>query len=201
MPRGWSNGLDSLDSLALTEYPPGYSRTVEQMISDKVWYGLKGMYKGRFDRAENRGAGFQLLPLPRHVGLGRSTFYDIFLEDLSRVFGHPVYQGDYLVWVDPFDPYVSLGYYIDTAERIEFSLRGIPVDDVHGVVQFGKLASGRSELGTPYMTLWEINQILFSENVDKTWWHVAPEQDTDDVRSALEGIVKPERVISYDPST
>ena len=49
---------------------------------------------------------------PRHVGLGRSDSYDAFLEVMSERLGNEVYQSDYLVWIDPGNPYESLHYYI-----------------------------------------------------------------------------------------
>jgi hypothetical protein len=186
------------------EFTARYQAVVTRMLDTGVWYRLRGSYKGFLGDVDLSAAEFEELPPPRHVGLGRSDFYDAFLEVLSARFGHPVYQSDYLLWVDPGNPYRSLLYYIETAERIDFNLQGISPENLRQVMRHGRLAEDRRELGTPYMTLWEINRILFSDNVEKTWWHVVPLRSAgaggiDDVRTQLTGFVDPARIVRYDP--
>jgi hypothetical protein len=99
----------------------------------------------------------------KHLGLGRSDYYDRFLREMSAAAGHPVHQSDYMMWIKPTDPYVSLNFYIDTAESIEFSLEGISCDDIRKALKPGRRATDRREIDSRYMTLWEINQVVFSE--------------------------------------
>lgn len=60
-----------------------------------------------------------------------------------------------MAWIDPGDPYRSLLWYIDSAESIDFSLEGIPAEDLRrAAAEAGGLKDNRRELGLPFMTLW-----------------------------------------------
>jgi len=72
---------------------------------------------------------------------------------MTEYFGHQVHQSDYMVWIEPSNPYSSLNFYIDTAEKIEFSLEGISGPDLYRAVQTGKRVQDRRELDSRYMTL------------------------------------------------
>ncbi len=109
---------------------------------------------------------------PKHLSLGRSTYYDQFVRIRAEATGHPVYQSDYMVWIRPADPYASLLYYIQTAEHIDFNLEGISLEELQLAAEHGKPAADRRELGTQYMTTWEINQVLCGPRHSITVWHV-----------------------------
>jgi len=148
-----------------------YKDVTQRMRKNQDWYYLTGLYKGSLtDNFKN--TQFTEVISEKHLGLGRSTFYDSFLQQMSEYFGHRVHQSDYMVWVEPSNPYTSLNFYIDTAEKIEICLEGISGPDLRQASQIGKRVQDRRELDSRYMTLWEINQLLFSDAKHKTTWHL-----------------------------
>ena len=154
------------------EFRTAYRTTVEAMIASSDWYYIDGIYKGTLVGIDYATAQFHKVTGRRHLALGRSTYYDRFMQVRARAVGHPVYQSDYMVWVRPEDPYRSLLFYIQTAEIIDFSLEGVSPEHVRQAAQHGRLAANRRDLGSPYMTTWEINQVLYGPYHDKTTWHI-----------------------------
>lgn len=176
-----------------------YGRVVRLMKTEARWYRLRGCYKGSIREIDYAHTRFEELPPPKHLGLGRSSYYDVFLEYLSRRVGHPVYQSDYMVWIDPASPYKSLNFYIETAEHIDFNLQGLDCSGLERAVHYGSRAESRGELGTRYMTIWELNQVVYSLKRGKTVWHVTPDLDIEKVRAVFRGYTEPEKIVAYIP--
>lgn len=153
-----------------------YAQVVAEMSRYRKWFELRGSYKGTVG-IDYRDCSFQEITTPKYLALGRSSHYDEFLELLSARYGFPVRQSDYMVWIEPSNPYKSLSYYIETAEHIDFSLEGLTTEDVRKALDIGRKAGSRRELNTRFMTLWELNQIWFSANRKKTIWHVPADGD------------------------
>jgi len=154
------------------EFRATYRSIVEAMIASSDWYHIDGIFKGSLVGIDYPAARFLKITGPKHLGLGRSTYYDRFMQIRARAVGHPVYQSDYMVWIRPEDPYRSLLYYIETAEAIDFNLEGVSPEHVRQAAQHGRLAVDRRDLRSPYMTTWEINQVLYGPYHDKTTWHI-----------------------------
>ncbi len=156
------------------EFREKYKEITLKMKQNKEWYEIDGFYKGeRINDFEN--LIINEIKSFKHLCLGRSTYYDNFLIDMEKLYGHKVYQSDYMVWINPADPYESLLYYIDTAKQIDFSLEGISFENLKTCLKINKVAESRYELGSPFMTLWEINQIIFTDYRYKTTWHIRGE--------------------------
>ena len=184
--------LEDLDEAAARE---AWRAVREEMLAAGTWFEALGYFKGsrtgreppRYRRAEGR----------RLLALGRSDFYDAFIRDLEKCCGERVYQSDYMAWIDPGDPYRSLLWYIDSAESIDFSLQGIPAGDLRrAAAEAGGPKAGRRELGLPYMTLWEVNRIVWGPAVRKTLWHLRGSMDAKAAREALGGRVAPEAIVT-----
>jgi hypothetical protein len=147
-----------------------YAFIVDEMKNKSSWYRLIGTYKGSMN-IDFSNYYFEKIEADKILCLGRSDYYDNFMLKLSQQNGADVFQSDYMVWIDPSDPYISLLFYIETAKEINFNLQGISNDDIQNVLKYNKIATSRLELGIPYMTSWEMNQILFSDYLRKTIWH------------------------------
>ena len=182
-----------LIDLEQEEFLERYQTVAESMKRTGDWYYLDGSYKGsmRLDFAES---SFTRVAPPKHLGLGRSCYYDRFLEEMSVLAGHRVHQSDYMMWIHPTNPYISLNFYIDTAEAIEFSLEGVSEEDIRLAVRTGRRVRDRRELGTRFMTVWEINQVLYSDAQARTTWHLR-DALTAAARAPLHGVVDPKRMV------
>jgi len=164
-----------------------YSRIVETMIRERAWYRLNGSYKGELSITQSN-CQFEQIKGRKTLVLGRSSFYDRFMSDLLIKDGIESFQSDYLLWIEPSDPYRSLLFYIDTAERIHFNIEGLGVDDIRQAVVFNRAAEDRSDLQNAYMTIWEMNRVLYSSSLEKTLWHVNGEysrKEIDDIMGLL----------------
>lgn len=96
---------------------------------------LDGMVYGAWYLAGQRIDG------PKYLAIGRSTYYIAFLQRLAVELGAPVYQSDFMEWIDPSHPEISLMYYLETAERIDVNLEGVsPVDVRAATVEAGRCA-------------------------------------------------------------
>jgi len=169
--------LDDDDPVELVEleeeaFLSSYRSTVEKMIETSDWYYVDGIFKGSLSGIDFRTARIRKVTGHKHLALGRSTYYDRFMRVRAEACGHKVYQSDYMVWIRATDPYRSLMYYIETAELIDFSLEGVSPDDVRIAAAHGRAAVDRRDLGSPYMTTWELNRILYSPYHEKTAWHL-----------------------------
>ena len=81
---------------------------------------------------------------------------------------------DFMDWIDESRPEKSLYFFIETSERIDVNLMGIPKDDLQrATVGVGRSVYNRSELRLPYMTGWEINQLFHRGHIAKTYWHTS----------------------------
>jgi hypothetical protein len=184
--------LEDLDEAVARE---AWRSVRDEMLAAGTWFEAIGCFKGartgreppRYRKAEGR----------RILALGRSDFYDAFLRDLEASRGERVYQSDYMAWIDPGDPYRSLLWYIDSAETIDFSLEGIPAGDLRrAAAEAVGLKAGRRELGLPYMTLWEVNRVVWGPAVRKTRWHLRGSMDANAAREALGSRVDPEAIVT-----
>ena len=77
----------------------------------------------------------------------------------------------------------------DCAELIDLD------EEEFRAVHFGRRAANRGQLETRYITVWELNQVVYSLRREKTAWHVTPELDREKVRTIFEGFVEAERVV------
>ena len=176
------------------EFDNRYSTVTIDMRENGSWYYLEGLYKGT-GNPDYANADFIKITSAKYLALGRSKFYDNFIDYLDNKYNKKYFQSDYMVWIKPEDPYSSLLFYIDTAETIHFSLEGISIDDLLFSVSIGKRVSNRRELGKNFMTLWEINQILFSDYKNKTVWHIRGVLTKKQVVKVLAPIVNPENIV------
>ena len=109
---------------------------------------------------------------PKYLAIGRSTYYVPFLQRLAVELGAPVYQSDFMEWIDPAHPEISLMYYLKTAERIDVNLEGInPADLRAATVDAGRCAVDRGDLQIPYVTSWEMNQLYWDKPAIPVFWH------------------------------
>ena len=109
---------------------------------------------------------------PKYLAIGRSTYYIPFFQRLAVELGAPVYQSDYLEWIDPRHPEASLAYYLATAERIDVNLEGVSAEDLRKATTWiGRKVGGRWELPQSYMTSWEINQLYHTDWRIPVFWH------------------------------
>lgn len=164
------------------------------MAATGAWYEARGCYKG----ATTGGSApmFRKVEGRKLLALGRSDFYLPFIESLSRDSGERFFQSDFMAWIEPADPYESLLYYIHTAERIDFNLEGITAEDLSRstILSRGRKRN-RGELGLRFMTCWEINQVYWSDALDKTWWHLAGGMSREEALAAFAGRVDPSRIL------
>jgi hypothetical protein len=174
-----------------------YQDMVEQMKVDGKWFRARGVYKGSLLAMNHYDTEFEEISTKRHLAIGRSTYYDEFINARSRALHYEVFQSDYLVWINPRDPYESLLYYINTAECIDVNLQGVPGESIALAVEHRTAAASRRILKSPFMTVWEINQILFSPNLNKTMWFVHDDQNLAEVRQALESLVEVDKIAMY----
>lgn len=133
---------------------------------------------------------------PKYLAIGRSTYYISFLQAVAATLGTPVYQSDFLDWLDPGDPHRSLSFYLETAERIDVNLEGISARDLHeATAGAGGSASTRTALRPRYMTSWEMNQIYFGRYLRHTFWHTGGSMTAAEASAVLGDRVPKERII------
>jgi hypothetical protein len=111
------------------------------------------------------------VPGPRYVGIGRSTYYIPFVKRLASILGTPVFQSDYMVWRDQFNPPKSLAWYLETAERIDVNLEGISPESLVKAINTTGAVASPGMLPESYMTSWEINQVHHLEFAGQVFWH------------------------------
>lgn len=174
-----------------------YARIVETMIRERAWYRLNASYKGELSITQSN-CQFEQVKGGKTLVLGRSSFYDRFMSDLLIQDGIESFQSDYLLWIEPSDPYKSLLFYIDTAERIHFNIEGLGVEDIRQAVGFNRAAEDRADLQNAYMTIWEMNRVLYSGNLGKTLWHVNGEYSGKEVDDIM-GLFRERYMIDKDP--
>ncbi|HTZ51326.1 MAG TPA: metallophosphoesterase [Spirochaetia bacterium] len=132
----------------------------------------------------------------RFIALGRHEYYAAFAARLSDELGTEVYLLDYMIWLDLERPHKSLLYFIEAAERIDINLQGISREDLHrATVGASRLAIDRRDLGLPYMTSWEINQVYWGGHLHKAWWHTGGSMSRQDVHDAMDGKASMERIV------
>ena len=96
------------------------------------------------------------------LAVGKTAFLPPFVEQLTRQLGAQVYQ------VSSLEPYSrstteDLLFFMQTAERIDFSLKGISAAELLTAIQ-GDTAEW------PYTARWAAHQ-LYWDFVEKTFWH------------------------------
>ena len=139
-------------------------RMVAEMRATGAWY-LVGQ---RIDR-------------PKYLAIGRSKYYIAFLQRLAVELGAPVYQSDFMEWIDPAHPEISLMYYLKSAQRIDVNLEGVSPNDLRGAtIEAGRAKANRSELRIRYMTSWEINQLYYSDRGVPVFWHTGGSMSLDE---------------------
>lgn len=132
---------------------------------------------------------------PKYLAIGRSTYYVPFLQRLAVELGTPVYQSDFMEWIDPAHPEVSLMYYLQTAERIDVNLEGVSPADVRAAtVVAGRPGVDRRDVGLPFMTSWEINQLYWSNPNVPVFWHTGGSMTLDEAYEIIGARVPKERI-------
>jgi hypothetical protein len=167
------------------EFADRYSMIAKYMETNEKWYKLEGIYKGMPNKDYNK-VNFVLINEPKILALGRSSYYDRFIKDLEMSDGIHAFQSDYMVWIDPSNPYLSLQFYINTAEVIHFNLEGLSIEDIKSAIMLNRKTVNRADQKTPYMTIWELNQIAYSDNIFKAIWHINGNIKGNDVYSLFD---------------
>lgn len=104
-----------------------------------------------------------LIKQPKRLALGRSCYYIYFIEWLQQKNNKQYFQSDFMTWPDPIDYKKSLAFYMDTAEEIHFSLRGVQRADLETAVL--------TDTRLPFMTSWEIRYIFRKDLLSITTWY------------------------------
>jgi Icc-related predicted phosphoesterase len=132
----------------------------------------------------------------RFIALGRHEYYKEFAQRLSRELGTEVYLLDYMIWLDLNSPHRSLLYFIEAADRIDINLQGISKEDLRrATVAAARLALDRRDLGLPYMTSWEVNQVYRGGHLPKAWWHTGGSMSAQEASEAMGGRVRLDRIV------
>jgi Icc-related predicted phosphoesterase len=132
----------------------------------------------------------------RFIALGRHEYYKAFAHRLSEQLGTEVYLLDYMIWLDLEDPHGSLLCFIKAAERIDINLQGISKEDLRrATVEAVRLALDRRDLGLPYMTSWEINQVYWGGHLHKAWWHSGESMSKQEAHEAMGEKVSFDRIV------
>lgn len=179
------------------EFKKQYNEITKIMKNEKRWFRITNQYKGKTDKLDIKNIVFEEIRDKKHLAIGRSTFYDEFIKNKKIEYGHNLYQSDYLVWINPSNPLESLNFYLDTAQCIDVNLQGLSYDDIKIAINFEKAANSLNELRTKYMTIWEINQILYSKNLTKTIWNFTFKQNEDIIKNILGRLVDEEKIKKY----
>ena len=133
---------------------------------------------------------------PRFIALGRRNWYTSFANQLTKQLGTKVYLCDFMDWIDESRPEKSLYFFIDTSERIDVNLKGIPTEDLkRATVGAGRNVYNRGELRLPYMTGWEINQLFHRGHIAKTYWHTCGSMTTEEAYRAMGRKVPIDRIL------
>jgi len=118
----------------------------------------------------------ELIKEEKVVALGRSCYYMAFIKTLAEKLGKRVFQLDFMTWDKKKTAWDNLKYYIDTAKKIHFSLRGVDVESL--------TEAFKKEGFLPYMTSREIRYIYHNPRLlDKTVWYVEDDETRDFLKS------------------
>jgi ADP-ribosylglycohydrolase len=176
------------------ERQEGWEATRADMLESSSWYEAWGWFKGQ--PTHDASPSFVKIEGRKLLALGRSDFYLSFIEALARESGERFYQSDFMAWLEPGDPYESLMYFIATADRIDFSLEGIGLEELRLATSgSGGRKRSRRELGSRYMSSWEANQIYWGDELEKTWWHLRGGLTLEETAGALGGRVPRGRIV------
>lgn len=90
-----------------------------------------------------------------------------------------------------------------SAEAIEINLRGITAADLHrATLGAGGSKAGRRELGLPFMTSWEMNQVFWDEALlGRATWRTGGSMTAAEARAALGPRVGLDRIVEDDPAS
>jgi hypothetical protein len=103
------------------------------------------------------------------LALGRSNYYIAFIKTLSEKLKKKVFQSDFMTWDKNKSSWDNLKYYIDTADEIHFSLRGVDIDSLNDAFKKDEFI--------PYMTSREIRYIYYNlDALKKTVWYIENEE-------------------------
>ena len=128
----------------------------------------------------------EIVPRPYYISIGRREWYWHFAKEMFSRLGSESHLLDLLLFPYPSDPHASLFFFIETAVRIDIHLKGISFDQLKHSAQRGYCVKTRADLGwCPYMSLWEINQIVYRQLLDKCYWHVSNSMSIDEAYEAL----------------
>ena len=122
----------------------------------------------------------------KYIALGRRDWYTGFANRLTRELGTKVYLCDFMDWVDESRPEKSLYFFIETSERIDVNLKGIPKEDLQRATVGARISVyNREMLRVPYMTGWEINQLFYKGHRIKTYWHTSGSMSAEEAYNAM----------------
>ena len=146
------------------------------------------------DNRWKRNTG-EIVPLPYYISIGRREWYWHFALEISSKLGSESYLLDFLLFPFPSDSHANLYFFIESADRIDIHLKGISFEQLKHSAQRGYCVKRRADLGwCPYMSLWEINQIVYRDLLDRSYWHVSNSLSIDEAHEALGGKVPLERL-------
>ena len=130
----------------------------------------------------------ELVAPPYYISIGRREWYWHFALEISSKLGSESYLLDCLLFPYPSDSHASLYFFIENSERIDIHLKGITFDQLRHSAQRGYSVKKRADLGwCPYMSLWEINQIVYRDLLDRSYLHVSNSMSIDEAHEALGG--------------
>lgn len=168
-------------------------RLREIMLHSHLWFAAK--YDPRIYEPEN--TDYKKVVGKKYISLGKSLYYGNFAKRMTEELDTPSYLLDYMLWINPDNPYSSLLYYIYDASRIDINLEGIELEDLRkATIESKGPAADRKELGLQQMTCWEINRVFHCEDLlYRTYWHVDSEIKYDEICRILESKVSKKRII------
>jgi hypothetical protein len=132
----------------------------------------------------------------RNIALGRVQFYIQFVDFFFETYGRRLYLLDFMLRREDLDGHISLLYYIEDAAEIHVNLEGVTPEELrHATVGYGRAAASKMELGIPFATAWEINQIFHKGLLPITWFHTGSAMSRRRARLAMGGAVPADRIL------
>ena len=151
--------IQSKENINWEEFAEKYDEAQNEMKLNHIWYEDGHNYN--FRRATHK-----------KIALGRAPFYVQFVDFYYEKYGQRLYLLDFMLRQESLNGQDSLLYYIEDAEEIHVNLEGVLVDELeYSTIGIGRLAVSKGDIGTPYATAWEINQLFYKNLLGITWFH------------------------------
>ncbi len=108
----------------------------------------------------------------KKIALGRAQFYVQFVDFYFERYGQRLYLLDFMLRQDDLSGLDGLLFYIEDAEEIHINLEGVLVEELaYSTMGLGRLATDKGDIGAPFATAWEINQVFHKGLLPITWFH------------------------------